>query len=670
MLTVEETGTEILVKTPFWTIIHDLHQGGAPKDIRFAHGLEGNVLQAPFGTYVDELSDLASTASKVQVHHHSRNLQLTFEGLMGNDKREASSIKFKTTYLYTPYAVRREVALQLPVGMTARRVSPLACTLDNRFTHWTAAHDPHTVPGKWEDIIGPHYYAAFEQIPSTLGTYFADSRPHGWISLFRTGGEGMQLIPTGDLSGWDAPAGKAGEGYFRLERKEKTIEIVLDALSRPSPAPLAAEMTFATSIGLTNLPPTPFVAPRTVMIGNPPFPNDEILAAWANSGVELIILMEGTRWEGRRKERTPTGEYWQSDTERFWRMGDVTPYHNEMDMEDLKRLVAASHRLGMKIIPYTGFAEIHPEVPGFAENIHQWRQEGVPNGGTMFHYTNNYSGAIYGAMVCPDSRKWQEFYLNLVETYIKEHDFDGIYIDLVSKYYCHNTRHGSSHHGGIDGAWKTLGSVRELLGKDKLIVAHNGDCNLLITLSNLADAVVTLESINGTDNLKWDHRQIAQYIRAFPSCPALLIPNYNWYNLKPPCPEEAFRDGLVKGLLLGSLPFFLRLYWEPERWGYANELEGINDPNGIFEAFRQLKSFDLNGLTFDDGLSGVVATNRTGVLGACYSNHDKQIIVLGNISEAPQEDIEWRCRGLKGHLEKLLVGDYRLIEQKTDFSNK
>ena len=46
-LVVERIGRRWTVRSPFWTVTHDLNRGGTPVDIRFLHGREGNVLTAP-----------------------------------------------------------------------------------------------------------------------------------------------------------------------------------------------------------------------------------------------------------------------------------------------------------------------------------------------------------------------------------------------------------------------------------------------------------------------------------------------------------------------------------------------------------------------------------------------------------------------------------------------
>ena len=72
------------------------------------------------------------------------------------------------------------------------------------------------------------------------------------------------------------------------------------------------------------------------MVGNPPFPADGLLRAWSQSGVELIVIMEGASWVG--------------STDRYWRVGTYPCYRETRDMRDLDRLIRSAHRFGMRTV--------------------------------------------------------------------------------------------------------------------------------------------------------------------------------------------------------------------------------------------------------------------------------------------------------------------------------
>lgn len=652
----------VIVRSPFWAVTHDLARGGAVVDIRFAHGREGNILRSPMATFVEGLSDVACIEAKATHRRRPGGLEVIVEGALADKQGKASAARFKTTWSYTPYSIRREIALRLPAGTKAKTVSPLCLSLDDRFTHYSASHDPHTQSGLYESVLGPGYQGAIEPIPSPK-TFFRDTWPPGWVTFHRAGGEAIQIIPSGDLSAWDAPTGKGGQGRFVLARERGGFTIEMSSLHIAKAATMPGELVFTASIGLVNLPASHPATMRMSMVGNPPFPADAILKAWAKSGVEVIVIMEGVRWKGRREE-SPSGEgYWRSGTDRFWRMAGYPPYSHPDDMRELARLVKSAHRLGMKVVPYTAPAEINCEVEIFPKVIRQWRQQTVPDGGTVYHPTGNYPGAVYGGLVCPDAKGMQEYYLGFVKKYVLNHDFDGIYVDLASKVNCYNTLHGPAHHGGIDGMWAVLEKAREFLGPDKVIVAHNGDCNMAVTLSNLADSVVTMESINGQKGWTWDLDIVHPYIRAFPACPVLMIPDYRWYHSTVRGRgRKAMEDGIAKSVLLGAVPFHIDLYFDAWKWNYRDAAQSIRDPRGIMALFDKVKSLNLGAMQFDDYLTKIVRTNRPGVLGARYRDDKRQIIVLANITAKPQRNIRWQCGNTAGSVSLLEAKGYTFIK--------
>lgn len=100
----------------------------------------------------------------------------------------------------------------------------------------------------------------------------------------------------------------------------------------PATAGLAASACFRVVHPLPNLPATRPVPWRTVRIGNPPFPPDDLLWAWAESGVQLIVIMEGASWSG---------------TDRYRMVGTYPWYQDPHDMRDLDRLIRSAHRFGL-----------------------------------------------------------------------------------------------------------------------------------------------------------------------------------------------------------------------------------------------------------------------------------------------------------------------------------
>ena len=144
----------LAVRSPFWRVTHDLARGGAVVDIRFAHGREGNILRSPMATFVDGLSDLACGEAKATHRRRPDGIELTVEGALADKHGKASAVRFKTTYIYTPYSIRRHKLPRLPAGTKAKTVPPLCLSLDDRFTHYSAGLDPHSQSVSYESL-GP-----------------------------------------------------------------------------------------------------------------------------------------------------------------------------------------------------------------------------------------------------------------------------------------------------------------------------------------------------------------------------------------------------------------------------------------------------------------------------------------------------------------------------------
>jgi len=592
-LTLDRTSDRLIVRSPFWSVTHDLDHGGAPADIRFVHGLPCNILREPISTSMNE----SRTALRV------RNLPDGFELRFAN-----------AVYRYTPYWIRREAP------------GALCVSLDDRFTHWGAAHNPQTKPGRAEKILGPHYDQDDGVVPAKPGPFFRDTRVPGWMNVFRPGGEGISVAPTGDLSAW-------GDGEYRLTRVRRGVTMHWG----PTPGRLRA--SFITLPNLPALRPAPL---RTVMVGNPPFPDDAILRAWAKSGVELIVIMEGASWV--------------ESTDRYWRVGDYPCYHDPYDMRALDRLIRSAHRFGMRIIPYTCPTYLHPEAPIFHRRAREWYQMPVPSGQIIYHPAGKSPGGCYGALMCPDSPGWREYYLRHVRTLLAKHDFDGLYLDNVWKAPCHHPAHGSACHGGLDGLWRMVGEARSLLGPDRLMVIHNGEFHFQAISNNLADMIVTLEGIPLRKDFRYDLASIVAAVRGFPACGVSIVPRSTWYRIPPPLPKRlGLHDGIAKALLLGTIPYSYAM-WET-RWGYKDHRECLRDARGIYAAFRKLQSLRLGTFCLVDA-----RVSPGGIRGVCYRGDRRQVVLVANISGRAQRNIRWSYGKHAGNIPLLDADEYRFVE--------
>ena len=167
----------------------------------------------------------------------------------------------------------------------------------------------------------------------------------------------------------------------------------------------------------------------------------------------------------------------------------------------------------------------------------------------------------------------------------------------------------------------------------------------------------------GVKGWNWDLDILHPYIRAFPACPVLMIPDYRWFwSTQVGRGRKAMEDGIAKSVLMGSVPFHLDVYFYADKWGYRDAAQSVRDPRGLWALFERLKSLNLEGMQFDDYLTKAVRTNRPGVLGARYHDANRQIIVLANISAKPQRNIQWQCDGASGSVPLLEPKGYTFIK--------
>ena len=183
---------------------------------------------------------------------------------------------------------------------------------------------------------------------------------------------------------------------------------------------------------------------------------------------------------------------------------------------------------GMKIVPYTapagdpprgaGLQQGHPPVAAAGGSR---RRNGLP-----FHGVLSRRGA--GRLVCPWAPGYAGLLPGLREEVRAEPQFrrhlrgPGLERRTVT------TRGTARITAASTGCGSSL-EAREFLGPDKIIVGHNGNSNMMVTLNNLSDAVVTMEMFNGPKVWNWDLDIVHSYIRAFPACPVLMIPDYRWF---------------------------------------------------------------------------------------------------------------------------------------------
>jgi hypothetical protein len=114
-----------------------------------------------------------------------------------------------------------------------------------------------------------------------------------------------------------------------------------------------------------------------------------------------------------------------------WRSGD---YAHPDDLSEIRRVIAACHDNGIRIIPYITFTDLEHDTPAFPDHGQEWQIEPVAE---YRHQTN---------LMCYGAEGWREHWKRDVDTILERFDFDGLYIDFwVGKMACRNLLHGCGH---------------------------------------------------------------------------------------------------------------------------------------------------------------------------------------------------------------------------------
>jgi len=183
----------------------------------------------------------------------------------------------------------------------------------------------------------------------------------------------------------------------------------------------------------------------------------------AELGVKTLIFHEN--W-------TPIQNYWETTRE-----------------EDLKKLVAACHQRGIKLLLYFGY-ELSTLAPEWAQMNDEVLVK-TPEGGLTGGYRRQPEQRDY--IVCYQSR-WGERLAEGIAQALDRYDFDGVYLDgTIEPFACANERHGCGYRAADGSLHPTypIFAVRRLMQRlyaitrprHGLVNAHQSTCCMTPTLA-------------------------------------------------------------------------------------------------------------------------------------------------------------------------------------------
>jgi hypothetical protein len=640
-------GNIVEVSTGHWTVQHDARAGGCWTSLVFKHGTGKNLLAAPVSSRVRNLEKNPKSDGSSPFFYESKfekNPRITIEnptsdavavvaeGAYRLNSGEELGVRYRQRYEYREHGL---VACELDVTCEGGRddiVEVLAVELQLREGMTDVHVRENPICAASSDLLGSgRWFKLNSATPAYVSRYVPMH-----VVCFEKGREGIEFSCSSDIGAWETGFNAdPGLGYYEVRPAWTNPKETLISLNpycvayRRNPTTLKGTRRVRYYLGIPQIN-------EVSTLGTPYFHtatgsrwlSDADLERVAKSGVKLIRFHNDYREDGP-----------------FWHDGMYPPY-DPKGMVELKRIVATTHRLGMKIIPYISVKEFHPESPGFKENQLQWRQQPGPT----FQELHTWAGSgEFGQTMCLESG-WLEFRKKSIEIILNDIPWDGLYFDWCAPHGCRNTQHGGGRlHSDQDAFYDFMFWVRRRVGPDGIIMTH---------ISGLPQIVV--ENL-ATISLIYEDQNYGAYPRPeefpaqcvfIPTVPRMLCamgsPNT-------PVARQTIMSGILQGTP-GAGGAMGGDAWDPVKGKFGSFNAELLHEMALFHG-EDLAAYD-----FAPATHGVVETGKPDVYAALWTNGNRALIYVGNWSaksaagklKLDPKRLKWKGKaGLKlSHLSK------------------
>jgi hypothetical protein len=473
MISVAREGDGLLVQSPYWRVRHDLRQGGLPAEMRVFHGTDANLLTRAAGARVDGWSEEFEARPKLATRRSGGVTVVEFSGALCARGGARSGIRFTHRYLYTDYRIRNELVLRGAGGIRARTLTACTLSLSRCFNEyvWGSTDWAKNKCLGW-DTFGPQCTDIRDRMDN--GFVRQEARRPWQISAFNRGIEGVSWIGDSHQYRWDGGRFQ-GRGAYSLAKTYEAVEIEASPVKQERALDCGREVALNWYIMLPNRRATCRPKYAEVQVQSVPFPDDKLLRAWADSGVNLLRFHDDCDYEGR--------------SDLYWHDGQFPPYSPDK-MKALQRFLKVCHALDMQVVPYFSPEMLAPDVPVFARHGREWYSMAFPNG--EVRYLPSPRAGVYGAMMCLDADPCRKWYIRHIKQVVDACGFDGCYFDYNVPLWCHHPGHLPGEHNGVDGIVALLEDIRRGLG-DRILHVHGCGYQCWLLYHNIADRVITLE---------------------------------------------------------------------------------------------------------------------------------------------------------------------------------
>ncbi|MDD2707461.1 MAG: hypothetical protein PHV34_05570 [Verrucomicrobiae bacterium] len=424
-------GARVVVKTPWWEVIHDKEKGGTPVSIQFPQGLKRNILKSPVEGYLadkagNSLRESASKITSFEVKEEAPDqIRMIVKGLFGG-----GTLPFEAEYLYSEGGFRRSVRFDFQKA-----------PMDIKVLGVTRIETDHALDfAKYKPCLMKYARAVFPGPCIVKGNRLS----LGVMGLYRQNGEGIDLTPTREIWKWY----KWGEnkGCFAIEGTKANPTILAEAF-RDEANGIAAkeEVDFSCYVGLTK---TQDPAPRNwrpTGISQFSWATPNVLSALTDSGINVSISPGGGLGFGL--------------------------YRDEKGLQSVAKTAEDTRKSGIKALPFFAPACFVKGCKEFNEHLTEWAEGRYKDG--QFKP----SGGFY-LMGCYESAGLVNFMKEGYQFLNKKIPNDGIYCDFIYPLgTCRNPAHLPGVHISMDGLLEFSRWIKkDLIGKDGVFYGHTGYC--------------------------------------------------------------------------------------------------------------------------------------------------------------------------------------------------
>gem|GEM_PF-5652444 len=229
----DEAAGILSLRTPYYTVEHDLRKGGAISRITLRNGRTANLLVRPVETRVrdeegTELTDLKDRAPRVMHRRSGPNEIVAVESVLVDPAGRASDLRVKTTYEYRWGYIKIHKEFVVPeAGFRLTEVCPFSTVLAPSLTDYGYREGITEEEGAPEFSFGSNIWGRLRLDQPSDPSLETPYVPRSMIFV-DPGIEGLEWFVGSDLAQWELRlAGRRGRGRCLFERSRNPAGLAL-----------------------------------------------------------------------------------------------------------------------------------------------------------------------------------------------------------------------------------------------------------------------------------------------------------------------------------------------------------------------------------------------------------------------------------------------------------